>query len=433
MKKPCLFLLIVLPLIFFGQEEKKFKIKFSGFVKTDIFYDSRQTVSVREGHFLLYPKDALPDPDGEDINANSSFNMLNIQTRFRMLATGPDVWGAKTSAFVEGAFFGSINPDINEFRLRHAFVKLAWPHTQLLVGQYWHPLFHIRCFPGTVSFNTGAPFQPFSRNPQIRITQNMGRLNLALTLLTQRDFSSYGPNGISSEYLRNTSLPAFNLRFEYDAKNKEAETEFLIGVSGNYKMLQPRLKTVNGYKTNTKASSFSLVGYTKYETKHFAVKLYGFYGEDAFNLTMIGGYAVQDLTDEKKAIVSYTPIQTSSVWLEAFYKRKNWQLGIFTAYSKNMGSGNPITNFSLTNKSVNGYEGQVFYSRGSNIDYLYRIAPRLVLYYGNFRIAPEIEYTVAAYATKDEDGVLNRDEYGKITASNTVGNLRVLIGVYYFF
>lgn len=438
MKKCLLVILILLPFFAISQKkEKKFKVKFSGFVKTDIFFDSRQTISVREGHFLLYPRNESVDPDGADINARSSFNMLNIQTRVRMLATGPDVLGAKTSAFIEGAFFGSINPDINEFRLRHAFIKLQWPKTQLLVGQFWHPLFHTKCYPGTVSFNTGAPFEPFSRNPQIRVTQALGRFNVAFTVLTQRDFSSYGPVGgslegriVSSKFLRNSVLPALNLRFEYDAVNKEKGTEFLIGVMGNYKMLQPRLETANGYKTNTKVSSMTFTAYTKYETKHFAVKFYGFYGEDAFNLTMLGGYAVEDYTDFTKGFVSYTPIQTGSAWVEGYYKGKTWQLGMFAGYSKNMGSNNVISDLS---NYENGPDGQMFYSRGSNIDYAYRISPRLILNYGNFRVAPEIEYTVAAYATKDSDGNLNRDEYGKITDSKPIGNLRILIGVYYFF
>jgi len=441
MRKHFILFLLFIPIIGLAQEKKKFKLKFSGFVKTDIFYDSRQTVSVREGHFLLYPKNELPDPDGADINAKSSFNMLNIQTRLRLLATGPDVWGAKTSAFVEGAFFGSINPDVNEFRLRHAFVKLAWPKTQLLVGQYWHPLFHTKCFPGTVSFNTGAPFQPFSRNPQIRVTQALGRFNLAFTILTQRDFSSYGPVGASfepkiasSKFLRNSVLPALNLRFEYYTKNKEKGTEFLVGVSGNYKMLQPQLQSVYGYKTNSKASSLSFAGYAKYEAKHFAVKLYGFYGEDAFNMTMLGGYAIQDITDTVKGFVSYTPIKTGSLWVEGYYKGKNWQVGLFAGYSKNLGSPNQI-NYIVYHEDINRQSSpqQIFYSRGSDIDHAFRISPRLILNYGKFRVAPEIEYTVAAYATKTENGVLNRDEYGKMTDSKAVGNVRVLIGVYYFF
>jgi hypothetical protein len=50
-------------------------IAFSGFVKTDVLYDSRQTVALREGHFLLYPSPALMDSLGTDINAKANFNM----------------------------------------------------------------------------------------------------------------------------------------------------------------------------------------------------------------------------------------------------------------------------------------------------------------------------------------------------------------------
>ena len=120
-----LLLAIILPALSFAQDTK-FGIKFSGFVKTDIYWDTRQTVSVREGQFMLYPANEKLDADGNDINAKANFNMLSIQTRLRGTITGPDALGAKTSGVIEGAFFGNINTDINGFRLRHAFVKLDW-------------------------------------------------------------------------------------------------------------------------------------------------------------------------------------------------------------------------------------------------------------------------------------------------------------------
>ncbi len=178
-----------------AQDNTNFGIKFSGFVKTDMFWDSRQTVAAREGHFLLYPANEKLDVEGNDINAKANFNMLSIQTRLRGTITGPDALGAKTSGVIEAAFFGHTEGDINGFRLRHAFVKLNWTKTELLIGQYWHPAFVTYCFPGTVSFNTGAPFVPFTRNPQIRITQKLGNVNLMLTALTQVDFVSTGPLG----------------------------------------------------------------------------------------------------------------------------------------------------------------------------------------------------------------------------------------------
>lgn len=416
MKKSVLFVLFIGMLhgMLFAQEAPKVDVKFSGFVKTDLIWDSRQTVSVREGHFLLYPQPKVLDLDNEDINAKSNFNILNVQTRMRMLATGPDVFGAKSSAFIEGAFFGSAESNINTFRLRHAFVKLAWTNTELMVGQYWHPLFNTKSFPGTVSFNTGAPFQPFSRNPQVRLTQKFGDISFAVSAIDQRDFASTGPMGPSSVYLRNTGYPAFNLRMQYFRKSDEVIQELLFGLSGNYKALTPRLQTTAGYKTTNTASSFSTSVFGKIKTEEITAKAYWFYGGDPVNLTMIGGYAVSEITDNQKALVDYSPINNMSAWLDLHSNGTTWQAGFFAGYSKNLGSNDKIV-------------GDV-YARGNDIDYAWRVAPRLIYNNGKFRIAPEIEYTVAAYAKGE---AIN--EYGEVTVSEEVGNFRFLVGVYYFF
>ena len=73
------------------------------------------------------------------------------------------------------------------------------------------------------------------------------------------------------------------------------------------------------------------------------------------------------------------------------------------------------------------------YQRGANIDYIYRISPRFIYNSGRFRIAPEIEYTVAGYATTDANGNLNIDTKGVVTDSKAVANVRLLLGVYLFF
>ena len=106
------------------KEESKFGVKISGFVKNDFFWDSRQTVAAREGHFLLWPQPEFIDENGEDINAKASFNFLAIQSRLTGTITGPDAFGAKTSGLIEGDFFAQANAHIDLFRLRHAFVKL---------------------------------------------------------------------------------------------------------------------------------------------------------------------------------------------------------------------------------------------------------------------------------------------------------------------
>lgn len=149
-------------------------------MKNDVFYDSRETVSARDGHFLLWPSPVALDSVNTDMNNKAQLNMLAIQSRLTFRFSGPDVLGAQTTGLIEGDFFG--NASINSLRLRHAFVKLKWKHTELISGQYWNPLFSTSCFPGTISFNTGTPFNSFARNPQIRITHTLGTISFSGTL-----------------------------------------------------------------------------------------------------------------------------------------------------------------------------------------------------------------------------------------------------------
>lgn len=414
MKRVLLSIILLFPIVFsFAQDakEKKFGIKFTGFVKADIFYDTRQTVAVREGHFLLFPAPEMLDEDGNDINANGNFNILTIQTRLKGIISGPDALGAKTSGVIEGEFFGRSDGDINGFRLRHAFVRLDWEKSMLLVGQTWHPMFVTSCFPGTVSFNTGAPFLPFSRNPQIQYRFKAGPVNLYATAFMHLDFVANGPKGPSPVYLRNTGIPGFNAKVEYTTKNEDTGFEFLLGGSFNYKMITPQTSTGAGYKTTETANSYAANIYTKFVTKPVTVKLMGSIGQDVFDFTMIGGYAVSDSTDKEKGFVEYTPFQTMALWADIHTNGKKVQVGLFAAYSKNMGTVSDI--------------GGAVYARGSNIDHAFRVAPRLILNFNKFRIAPEIEYDLAAYGTMMQDGT--------VSDTNPVSNFRFLLGVYYFF
>lgn len=426
MKKLVFFVVLLLPVLVFTQDENKFGIKFSGFVKSDFFYDSRQTVSVRLGHFNLYPANKDPDVNGDDINANDKFNILAIQTRLTGKITGPDVLGAKSSGLIEGAFFGNIDTDIDGFRLRHAFVKLSWPNSELLIGQFWHPMFVTSCFPGTVSFNTGAPFQPFARNPQIRFSQKMGNIKLILSAMEQVDFVDSGPDKgnpevktTSPKFLINSAMPEFNARLEYNTKNNN--NEFLIGVGGNYKMLTPRLYsevvklvdtslvTVN-YKADENVSGLSGMAYLKYKNEAITFKIEGVMGRLMQSMTMLGGYAVKEV-DAETGLSEYTPVNTMSVWTEIHTNGPKVQFGLFGGYTKNNGT-------------VDDVAGE-YYARSPNIDYVYRISPRMIYNNGKFRVAPEIEYTVAAYGNTQIDGT--------VADAEEVAGFRFLVGVYYFF
>lgn len=143
----------------------------------------------------------------EDINAHGSFNQYAMSARLTLKATGPDIFHAKASAMIEGDFTGASNLENNSFRLRHAYLKLKWSHASVLAGQYWHPINIPEMIPNVLSLNTGAPFHPFSRQPQIRIDASRGKINIMLAITSQRDYMNSGPAGASSVYLRNSAIP----------------------------------------------------------------------------------------------------------------------------------------------------------------------------------------------------------------------------------
>jgi hypothetical protein len=389
-----------------------FGLALSGYVKTDIFYDTRQTTSLREGHFLLYPKGPADDPNGADANARAAFNILSIQTRAALTATGPDVLGAKTFAFVEAEFFGTSDADINGFRLRHAYLRLGWPRTELLVGQYWHPLFVAECFPDVVSFDTGAPFQPFNRSPQVRLSQAFGRLSLTATALAQRDFASNGPDGVSSVYLRNAARPELDLRLQYSARNGERKTETVAGLAGDLMTIAPRLATAAGYATEEKLTGAAAMAYFKQKWAGLAWKVEAFWGQNTHHLSMIGGYGVREVVDPITLAWSYAPVATFSAWTEVMTNTSGpWQAGLFAGYAKNLGAPHEIT-------------GATF-SRGADIDVIYRLSPRLLYNIGKVRLAGEVEMTAASYGTPDL--------FGKVREARFVRNVRLLLAAYYFF
>lgn len=428
--------MLLLPAIAFSQEEeKKWGIKFHGFVKTDIIYDSRQSLAVREGHFHLYPKPELIDSQGDDINAQPYFNILSIQTRLKGVITGPDVLGAKSSALIEGAFFGHSADDVNGFRLRHAFAKLTWTKTELLVGQYWHPMFITDCFPGTVSFNTGAPFQPFTRNPQVRLSHKFGNITAQVAAMSQRDFTDAGVNpaspgdlsavSASSFYLRNAVLPELNLTLQY--QTSFGNTGFLFGLSGNYKKLSPRLeseiidknseKVIASYKSNENVEGMSGMAFMKLKFPDFTFKAEAVLGQCTYGWTMLGGYVAQKLSDPDKMFYDFEPLDVFSMWTDIHTNGNKWQLGIFAAYSQNWGASSDIkTNYFFARG----------YSSGNYINYLYRISPRVMYNVGKMRFACETEYTSVNYGkTIDSKGVVHE--------GTDVANLRLLLAVYYFF
>ncbi|MCF8346845.1 MAG: hypothetical protein K9G38_06505 [Bacteroidales bacterium] len=405
-----------------GQEERpEFGVKISGFVKNDFFWDSRQTMAAREGHFLLWPSPEQLSTDGKDINAKPNFNFLAIQSRLSASITGPDAFGARTSAIIEGDFFAQGDANINLLRLRHAMIKLQWENTSLITGQYWNPLFVTSCFPGTVSFNTGTPLQSFARNPQIRITHSFGKLSVLAAALSQRDFSTRGPDPsdpsktlVSSSFLRNASIPDMHLQAHYNIGTTESGTSMLFGAGVAWKTVVPRLASVSANKVDEKVSGLTAIAFSKLTLAPVTIKLQGRYGENIADVLSISGFAVrsEDLVTGER---TYTPLQNITFWGEIHTNGKKVQAGVMGGALKNMG----------TKAAMSDVLNPV-YGLGTNIALLYRVSPRVVFISNKTKLAFEVEYTVADYGSDHDVNYIPQ-------TVSTVANVRGLMSVIHAF
>lgn len=409
-----LVLLIGIPEINAQKKESPVSIKFGGYVHSLFTYDTRQTVSAREGHILLYPKNEELDAAGKDINEGGVYNMAVIQSRVNAKITGPEILGAKTRGLLEAEFIGNGESDVNGMRLRHAYVNLDWGKTSLLIGQTWSPLFVAEVFPATVGANAGLPFKPFARNPQVRLTHKTDNWKFLAAIASERDYTSAGPDGSSNKYLRNAGLPIFQGQVHYYAG------KHLFGASGEFKTLKPSMKstTVDSegntlkWKNDETISSWALMGYFKLNFEPVTFKAQTTYGTNLTDVLMLGGYAVKSLNPISNE-ASYTGIKVLGTWAELSYKKNGWEYALLGGYSKNMGAEDNVVATNL------------IYSRGKDIGELYRIAPRVCKKINNLKFELETEYTAAAYGDVTEKA--------EVENTNWVGNMRVSLGVYYFF
>ena len=388
-------------------DKNSYDLSISGFISSETIHDTRQVVQAREGDVILYPKPVNEDLNGQDINSNPSFNMFSIHSRFRIKVDGPEMFGAKSSALLESDFVGNSNEVISMARLRHAILKLEWEKTTLMAGQFWHPFFVLSSYPQVSGWGGGLPYAVLSRNPQIRLkymlTEN---LSGSITALTDRDFSSTGPEGTSPNYMRDSGQPEFNLHLEY------VKNGWTTGFVAGYKEIRPRIKDLQDFKMTKDLSSFQANVYARKDMGDLTAKVQGLYGENMYNFIMLGGYA--EFIDPVTNKITYSNYETGSLWTEILYTKGKMTYSIFGGYSKNYG-----TDKTLTNETINRY------ARGTGIDYTYRIAPRFTYSIKKFLIMLEISHNATAYGS-----ILDN---GKVSNTNEVSGIRTQLHLMYKF
>ncbi len=406
MKKVLLFFVaIAFTLHLNAQEnEKKINVEIHGFVGVNATYDSRQSVTPRNGHIYLWPLPPDLDDGGNDLNDAANLDLDASFSRFNIGISGPDVWGAKSFAFMEGDFLGD-KAQGNDlyFRLRHAFIRLTWDKSSLLAGQYWHPLFIPENYASMVTVSVGSPYHPLNRQPMIRYGYKPNNnFEVLAYLMNQNDFGDRGMPRAEERGLR----PEVDLQFKY--KNKG----FFAAFTAGYKSLKPALVDPNnGLKTDELAQAGYMAGSIKQQFEKFTVKAEGIYGGAMSNLVMIGGFAEKNNGSEQR---QYTPINTLTLWGDIQSNHKKVQPGVFAGYTKNLGASEEANYLSE-------------YSLGGNIGEMYTVAPR-IKFFATPKVCLGVEwmYTVAGYASEF-------DEKAKPIDLENYSNHRITTSLKYIF
>lgn len=394
-------------------QKKGFSYKFYGQVRADLFYNTRTNSETVDGLFYMYPLDKLPDADGNDLNDQGNGNLYALYSRVGVDVAGPMLGKARTSAKVEVDFRGS-GTSYSLFRLRHAYFNLDWGTSALLVGQTWHPLYG-DVAPEILNLNMGAPFQPFSRAPQVRYRFTRKHFQLTASAIWQSQYLSVGPasdkagetsTSKSQNFIKNSCVPEFYVGMDY------RRPELIAGAGVHVSSIRPRTKSVVGsdtYKVDERVTGVSAEAHLKYTHERFLLSAKSVLGTNLTQTSTVGGYGITSV-DPRTGEQTYTPLRTSATWLNVAYG-KTWRPALFFGYLKNLGASTEVSDVLGT---------------GTNLDQLLNATAELTYNRGNWKLGAEYSLCNAWYG----------DEFSakaKALSSHTVMNHRVVMTAIYQF
>lgn len=405
-----------------AQEKKSEKIKEHinnhfkpyGFIRNYFSVDTRENVAGTGDLFNYLPKDnlwnqteaeaAVSGIQREDLNAQTTMRFLSLTTR-----AGVDIqnyrWG-KTNfgGKIEADFYAGLTGSTGtaQLRLRQAYITLAWDSLRissnalarinLQLGQAWHPL--AADLPDVISLNTGAPFNPFSRTPQIKMDARLGKyFTLTASALWQMQYTSAGPEGASANYIKYAHTPEgyFGLSFH-------PNTDLLLRAGVDVLSIAPRHTGValdaNNNEVTVKVSdritTFSPFLYLQYKYKDFSLKAKSVFAEAGEHMNLNGGYGVKRINEDGSW--EYTPSRNSSSWISLTYGKQVKGI-LFAGYVRNFG-----TKDALATNAAGDIQGYYFSKNSfSNMNRLWRLSPTVLFTWGKFQLGLEYEITSAQY------------------------------------
>ncbi len=385
--------------------EKPSHFKLYGFIRNYFAFDSRESKSGTKDLFYYIPKDEALNAKGEDMNANPTFRFLAITSRVGLDVKDYQFGKTKVGAKIETDFY-CMNGNVAVLRLRQAYATLGWDglgkgqkqSASLKVGQAWHPIAADQ--PYVIDLETGTPFNPFSRTPQVMLDYNFSKhFTLTGGFIWQMQYLSSGPNGASDSYIKYGCTPEFYAGVTFKSNNG-----FLGRVGMDVLSIKPRWRDDNGSKVDDRLTTVNPYVYAQYAAGDFSVNAKVVYASAGEHFNMLSGYGVTDINSDGSW--EYAPLHSTASYVSVKYGRKLQVQGMI-GYMKNLG-----TNKSLYEDPANpGYTStdNVYISKNGfhNLNQIIRVTPTVVYNLGKLSFGLEYDITSAQYGKYAVDDHVN--------------------------
>lgn len=385
--------------------EKPSHFKFYGFIRNYFAFDSRESKSGTKDLFYYIPKDEALNAKGEDMNANPTFRFLAITSRVGLDVKDYQFGKTKVGAKIETDFY-CMNGNVAVLRLRQAYATLGWDglgkdgkqSTSLKIGQAWHPIAADQ--PYVIDLETGTPFNPFSRTPQVMLDHNFSK-NFTLTggFIWQMQYLSSGPNGASDNYIKYGGTPEFYAGVTFKSNNG-----FTGRVGMDVLSIKPRWRNSAGDKVDDRITTVSPYVYAQYSKDAFAVNAKVVYASAGEHFNMLSGYGVTDVNSDGSW--EYAPLHSTASYLSVKYGRKLQVQGMI-GHMKNLGTSKSLyedpANPGYTSTKNVYISGNGFH----NLNQIIRVTPTVVYNLGKLSFGLEYDITSAQYGKYAVDGHVN--------------------------
>ena len=230
-----------------GNVTSRYDVTIGGYVKMDLGWQNQN----QGPDFASAVRGSLPGNQNRYDEYHSTYWYAG-ETRLNMLIKGPDAWGAKTGAFIEGDFRGAtVGANAGVFGLRHAYMNFNWKQSSLLIGHTWNewgfiPSFYLL---GCADLN---PMGRGRRNPQIRYTYKVDK-SLSFYVGVFAEYNTVGGDNINTLSQNDNArslLPHFmgEVTYKTDSYGKIGRFPLQFSLGGFY---GKEKKTYRNSPTNT--------------------------------------------------------------------------------------------------------------------------------------------------------------------------------------